>query len=84
MNCEYCGQLLGHHPRCPLYKPAKATHYCSSCGEGIRDGEEYIENEDGECIHWECFTSMKDLLEFLGYEILTMEENKLSVNYYAN
>ena len=76
MNCEYCGQLLGHYPRCPLYKPAKATHYCSSCGEGIRDGEEYIENSDGECIHWECFTSMRDLLEFLGYEIQTMEENK--------
>ena len=52
MNCEYCGQLLGHHPRCPLYKPIKSTLYCSSCGEGIRDGEEYIENADGECIHW--------------------------------
>ena len=71
-------QLCNSYPcdsRCPNHIP-KATHYCSSCGEGIRDGEEYIENTDGECIHWECFTSMKDLLEFLGYEILTMEENK--------
>ena len=76
MNCEYCGQPLNHHPRCPLDKPKKATLYCFSCGEGIRDGEEYIENADGECIHWECFTSMRDLLEFLGYEIQTMEENK--------
>ena len=76
MSCEYCGQLLGHHHRCPLYKPPKATLYCSSCGEGIRDGEVYIENTDGECIHWECFTSMRDLLEFLGYEIQTMEENE--------
>ena len=76
MNCEYCGQLLNHHPRWPLYKPKKVTIYCSSCGEGIRDGEEYIENADGECIHWECFTSMRDLLEFLGYEIQTMEENE--------
>ena len=74
MNCEYCRQLLGHHPRCPLYKPPKSTHYCSACGEGIQDGEEYIENIDGEYMHWECFTSMRNLLEFLGYEIQTMED----------
>ena len=69
-------QLCNSYPcdsRCPNHIP-KATHYCSSCGEEIRDGEEYIENEDGECIHWDCFRSMRDLLEFLGYEILTMEE----------
>ena len=69
-------QLCNSYPcdsRCPNHIP-KATHYCSSCGEGIRDGEEYIENEDGECMHWDCFRSMRDLLEFLGYEILTMEE----------
>ena len=69
-------QLCNSYPcasRCPNHIP-KATHYCSSCGEGIRDGEEYIENSDGECIHWECFTSMRDLLEFLGYEIQTMED----------
>ena len=69
-------QLCNSYPcdsRCPNHIP-KATHYCSSCGEGIRDGEEYIENEDGECIHWDCFRSMRDLLEFLGCEIQTMEE----------
>ena len=71
-------QLCNSYPcdsRCPNHIP-RATHYCSSCGEGIRDGEEYIENTDGECIHWECFRSMRDLLEFLGYEIQTMEENE--------
>ena len=71
-------QLCNSYPcdsRCPNHI-SKATLYCSSCGEGIRDGEEYIENADGECIHWECFTSMKDLLEFLGYEIQTMEEDE--------
>ena len=71
-------QLCNSYPcdsRCPNHIP-KATYYCSSCGEGIRDGEEYIENEDGECMHWDCFRSMRDLLEFLGYEILTMEENE--------
>ena len=42
-------QLCNSYPcdsRCPNHIP-KATLYCSSCGEGIRDGEEYIENEDG-------------------------------------
>ena len=69
-------QLCNYYPcdnRCPNHIP-EATHYCSSCGEGIRDGEEYIENEDGECMHWDCFRSIRDLLEFLGYEILTMGE----------
>ena len=72
--CQLCNSYPGDS-RCPNHIP-KATHYCSSCGEGIRDGEEYIENADGECMHRECFTSMKDLLEFLGYEIQTMEENE--------
>lgn len=43
--------------------PPKATHYCSSCEEGIYDGEEYIENLDGEYRHYECFHDMKELLE---------------------
>ena len=71
-------QLCNSYPcdsRCPNHIP-KSTLYCSSCGEGIRDGEGYIENEDGECMHWDCFRSMRDLLEFLGYEIQTMEENE--------
>ena len=71
--CEIC-RSYPCHPRCPNYIPPKSTHYCSICNEGIYNGEEYIENTDGECIHWECFTSMRDLLEFLGYEIQTMEE----------
>ena len=68
-------QLCNSYPcdsRCPNHIP-RATHYCSACGEGITDGEEYIENADGECIHWDCFRSMRDLLEFMGYEIQTME-----------
>ena len=72
--CQLCNSYPCNN-RCPNHIP-KATHYCSACGEGIRGGEEYIENADGECIHWECFTSMRDFLKFLGYEIQTMEENK--------
>ncbi len=54
--------------------PLKATHYCSSCGDGIYDGEEYIENLDGEYRHYECFHGMRDLLEWLGFDIKTMGE----------
>ena len=74
MPCNYCLRDYGHNPRCPLYKENKSTHYCSICGEGILEGEEYIENENGEYRHWECFDGMRDLLEWLGYEIKTMEE----------
>lgn len=64
---------MGHDSRCPNYTPPKATHYCSSCGEGIYDGEEYIENINGEYRHYECFNGMRDLLEWLGYKTNTME-----------
>ena len=74
MPCEYCGQYITHHPRCPLYEPPKASHYCSICEEGICDGEEYIENDCGEYAHWECVDYGRDLAKFLGYEIKTMEE----------
>lgn len=73
MPCNYCLRDYGHNPRCPLYKD-KSSHYCSVCGDGILEGEEYIENENGEYRHWECFDGMRDLLEWLGYEIKTMEE----------
>ena len=71
--CEICRQIPCHS-RCPNYKPPKASHYCSICGEGIYEGEEYIENQDGECIHYECVQGIRQLLEWLGYEIKTMED----------
>ena len=72
MACEYCGQTCGeHHSRCPLAPELKFNHYCSSCGEGIYEGEEYIKNDDGEYIHYDCPTTRK-LVEFLGYEVQTM------------
>ena len=74
MPCIYCHQYGTHHPRCPLYEPSKATHYCSICQEGIYDGEEYIENDFGEYAHWDCFSGTKDLLDFLGYRIRIMED----------
>ena len=75
MRCEYCLQICGKHELgCPLYTPPKSHLYCSICGEGIYDGEEYIENDVGECRHYDCFTGMRDLLDWLGYEVKTMED----------
>lgn len=74
MPCNYCLRDYGHNPRCPLYKENKSTHYCSICGDGILEGEEYIENDCGEYAHWECVDYGRDLSRFLGYEIKTMEE----------
>ena len=65
----------GHLPLCPNYTPPKAKHYCSACGEGIYDGEEYIENDSGDMRHYECFYGMKDLLEWLGYKVRCWDEN---------
>ena len=74
MPCNYCLKDYGHNPRCPLYKENKSTHYCSICGDGILEGEEYIENDCDEYAHWECVDYGRDLARFLGYEIKTMED----------
>lgn len=74
MACEYCGITCGEHDyRCPNYIPPRTRHYCSICGECICDGEEYIENSDGEIRHCDCFCEVKELVEWLGYEVKTMK-----------
>ena len=74
MPCKYCLRDYEHDPRCPLYKDKKSDHYCSICGDGILEGEEYIENDCGEYAHWDCVDYGRDLVKFLGYKIKTMEE----------
>ncbi len=72
MPCEYCYWTIGHPSSCPNASEPKFTHYCSICGEGIYDGDEYVENDDGEFIHLDCPT-IKDMVAFLGYEVKLME-----------
>lgn len=74
MICDICNMVGDHNHRCPNYVPPKANRYCSACGDGIYDGEEYIVNDDNECRHYDCFYGVGGLLEWLGYEIKTMEE----------
>lgn len=76
MACEICGREGKHASRCPYYSPSKPVCYCSACGEGIYEGEEYIDNNNGEYRHYDCFHGMRDLLEWLGYEVKTMEDMK--------
>ncbi len=77
MQCDICGRTIGHDTRCPYSTPLKASRYCSICDNGIYDGEEYIKNLDGEYAHYDCLTdlSYRAIIEWLGGEIRTMEEN---------
>ena len=58
--CQYClhNPCL---PGCPNYEEPKAVYHCSICGQGIFEGEEYIEN-GGDYIHFEMYT---------GFEMVT-------------
>ena len=67
--CSICGQTPCV-ARCPNYIPPKAKHYCSICEEGILDGEEYIENDDGEYAHWECLDGKFSLADWLKIRIM--------------
>lgn len=74
MACEYCLEIGGKHdPRCPNSSEQKPVHYCSICDEGIYDGEEYVENDDGDYRHLECFNGFTELLKWLGYDVKTVK-----------
>lgn len=75
MPCEFCHRDFGHTVGCPNYILPKCKHYCSICGDGIYNGDEYIKNDNEEYIHWDCWQSCRDLVKWLGYEIKTMDEN---------
>lgn len=68
--CSECKRIICPSS-CPNYEP-KAKHYCSICEEGIYDGEEYVKNDDDEYRHYDCFNGMRDLLDWLGYKLETM------------
>lgn len=73
--CEICRVSGGHARLCPYYTSPKTACHCSVCGEGIYDGEEYIENQNGEYRHYDCFYGIRDLIEWLGYKVRTMEDD---------
>lgn len=73
--CEIC-KIPGCHPRCPNYSKKSTALSCSICNEGIIDGDKYVENTDGECVHYDCLNDNKlsDAIEWLGGEIHIMED----------
>lgn len=72
--CSICN-YTHCHPRCPNYIPQRSGYYCDICGEGIYEGDEYIDNGDGEYRHYGCFQGIRELLTWLGYEVKTMTDD---------
>ena len=72
--CDICRSYNDHITHCPKHFLPKALFYCSSCGEGIYDGEEYIDNHNGEYRHFDCIQSIRDLVEWLGYDVEIMDD----------
>ena len=43
--CSICGRYDGMHDyRCPYYSPLRPKYLCCYCGEGIYQGERYLDN----------------------------------------
>lgn len=57
-----------YSPQSPSYKPPRAPFYCEICGQGVYEGDEYIE-KGGEYVHFECIPDIIWLLNWLGYDI---------------
>lgn len=62
--------------RNPDYIEFPTNHHCSICSYEIFEGDDYIENENGDLAHWECFKDKRHLLEWFGYRVKIMEETK--------
>nr|DAV93026.1 MAG TPA: LIM domain protein [Bacteriophage sp.] len=53
-------------------EPATTNKKCSLCGEYICVGDEYVENYAGDFAHLDCLNCNRKSIEFLGEEIMTM------------
>lgn len=71
--CEICRHYPCHY-MCPNYSLPKVSHFCSICNEGIYDGDQYVENNEGDCIHLDCLSQMDiyELTKWFNYEVKTM------------
>lgn len=75
--CEYCGRIDYHDCRCPNAPEIISNKICSYCSLPILPWEEYIENDDGEFIHYECIDGIHEFLDWLGYEVrIDIEEEQ--------
>lgn len=69
--CELC-LTSPCHPRCPNAEEPKSIHTCTMCGEGIFDGDKFLDGIDG-IICEECADdlSLDELLAQIGEELRT-------------
>ena len=78
MYCEVCRGLGTHRPCCPEGRSStkKPKVICCECKEDIYVDDEYIENENGDKIHYDCSYNMttRQLIEWLGFEIKRMKD----------
>lgn len=74
MTCEYC-RKIPHDNRCPNAPLPQPRCTCSLCKEGIYDGEEYFESENGDIAHWECIEDItkREFIKWMGYKVKTMK-----------
>lgn len=75
MTCSFCLRDDGHDFLCPYYEPPKPRFFCAICKDGILNGEEYVQNQNGNYAHWDCAWVGRELVKFLGIEVKVMEEN---------
>lgn len=66
--CELC-RKTPCDTLCPNYV-SPSTEY----NEGIYTGEEYIKNDNGDYVHYECISGIRDLLNWLGINVCIMNE----------
>ena len=73
--CDICRQTPCH-PRCPNAPEPKPVERCCLCGEGIYEGDEYLNTTDG-CVCKDCLEnfSIDQWLELIG-ESLTAAERE--------
>lgn len=60
--------------RCPNAPEPAALYTCAECGEGILQGDEYVE-ENGKKYHIDCLDGMniKGVLKVFGIDVKTAE-----------
>lgn len=74
--CNVCGRTDGQHDcRCPYYYPPPSRYKCCYCGEGIYQGERYLDNENGEYLHEDCVGCLGTdwTINWLGFNYKEME-----------
>lgn len=72
--CDIC-RFTPCRSGCSNAEPKSSGEACEFCGQDILIGEEYVKNIYGEFRHFDCYGGIKDLLDWLGFPVMVMEED---------